>query len=207
MIRVNIWLPNLTNVGHSSAQIGCDGEAYSEYVSWWPGSENILKPNPGRCSSEEIDRESEKSLQHKYFEFSGLREEDSALWWRSFSASDRANYSLAQYNCSWAVISALKAGGSDNLFPWHRLFERYNLKVLNVDYEQTFWNYIKHAFQLKNDGHSWDYVVTRPLVDFLDALHPAWSPRDVLMYCDFLDAGIKRSNLGPIHKKWSRLNL
>jgi hypothetical protein len=208
MIRINVWFPDLEKVGHSSAIIGCESEPCSAYVSWWPsGDGSILKPNIGAGSSEAADIAAEGGPPHATREINGLREDEAAKWWNEFLEGRMAYYDLILQNCCWAVVSALKAGGADQFFPWYKIFHKYNFNTVKTPDTDTFFQYLKSAFKLsqQNNDHPrkdrWTFALKRPMVDLFDETSYAWSPRDVLTYCDHLLAGINRTALPNIGKR------
>jgi hypothetical protein len=195
MIRVNIWLPDSCNVGHTSAEISCAGPSYSTYVSWWPNYDNILKAHEGRSCTYEEDMRAEGRPSDVRHEIETLDEMASAKWWTEFLASEKPNYKLGGTNCSWAVVSALKAGGSDSCFPWFRLLEKHNLKNLSLPKEEALLYYLLRVFTLVREGNSWEFAFSRPLIDLADDTLPVWSPRDAHAYCRLLIAGIRGEDL------------
>ena len=192
MIRVHIWNPDSENVGHAAADIQC--ATSHDYISWWPNEPTIYKKVIGQnlTHAEDVANEGRKpDLTH---EFSDLDSDSASNWWQEF-LNDDPMYHLGSTNCSWAVVSALKAAGADARFPWHRLLEKHNLKNLHLPNTGTLKKYLISVFNLKRDGNSWKFASTRPLIDTLDDLLPAWSPRDTDGYCRLLDLGIRNADL------------
>ena len=183
-IIVNIWLPTAINVGHASAKIGCDGEEFSTYVSWWPSDDPTTK-SPGCYQSECEDLVAEKRKADVSINIEGLDEERAARWWREFRSSGEALYGLSDKNCSWAVVSALKAGGSDKLFPWHQKLESKNLFVARNrgGMFHMLASLLAHTLRLLSLGAGQRFAFLRPLVNLGDRYSPVWSPTDLFDYC------------------------
>ena len=192
MIRVHIWHPDSTNVGHAAAELS--GTASTEYVSWWPNEPTIAKKVIGQQLTFAEDVASEGRSPDTTHQFDDLDPDAASQWWLDFLAND-PHYHLGSTNCSWAVVSALKAAGADARFPWHRLLEKHNLKHLHLPNAGTLKRYLISVFNLKRDGNSWDFATMRPLIDMLDDLLPVWSPRDTDHYCHLLDLGIRGADL------------
>jgi hypothetical protein len=139
MIRVHVWLPNEQSVGHSSAEIGTAGEDHATYVSWWPTAEvsSIGSVTGGATPSLSYDI-GKKTVPDRTLDIEGLDEAETSIWWINFTRKPDAKYSLPIQNCSWAVVSALKAGGADKFFPWHQIFERLNVPLASLNADAAF---------------------------------------------------------------------
>jgi hypothetical protein len=127
MIRAFFWLPKGTNVGHSALQIGESGDELATYISWWPKAHlNFYKKAPGVGQSLEDDERAEGRPADLSVEFKRPNNADGLddlaelaihQWWIAFVSKD-FDYGLGGKNCSWAIIEALRAGGSDKYFPY-----------------------------------------------------------------------------------------
>lgn len=204
MIRVYFWLPNDADVGHSSAQIGCTNEGYAAYVSWWPSVPvNSPKPVSGRANSFATDVAIEKRNADVTFDIEGLDEVAASSWWSSFLATSTSDYNLRSNNCSWAVVAALKAGGSDAFFPWHQFFEKSNIPTTNLPglidgsaLPSIISKYGQHVIRLYLEGHYFRFSIKRPLIEIADDYLSVWSPKDALAYCSVLENNIRRVKAG-----------
>jgi hypothetical protein len=199
VIRTYFWLPTETNVGHSSAQIGCANETYASYVSWWPAAEIVLgKSIPGQANSLDGDIRSEGNKQpDKELDIGGLDETEASDWWRSMISNDESKYVLHKENCSWAVVRALEAAGSGKYFPWNHICERFNLPISAFHGSRAFEIIATHGLRairayLKN-GRA---AIKLPLASLVDDMSPIWSPKDALAYCVILQKNIERAKNG-----------
>lgn len=191
MITAYFWLPKGGNVGHTSAQIGCDNERYAAYVSWWPSFGNDpMKASRGFQNSVAGDIQAEGRAADVERLISGLDEAAAAQWWTTFLEGQRANYKLGTTNCSWAVINALKAGGADSHFPWRRILHKYNLQTISADLELGFIKFGYRAIRFFLQTKSIELATKLAAAQAGDDHLLTWSPRDALRYCDSLLAGI-----------------
>lgn len=191
MIKVYVWLPKNLNVGHSSLEISNADLGY-QYISWWPITENPIKENPGGFSTFENDVASENEEPHEIFEINGLDESKVIDWWVAFSTNNRSSYSLGKYNCSWAVIKALKAGGSDNYFPWYRFLDKHNTEIILPNLQNTLYRYIHESLKLliSNSKPNARLALKIPLINIVDKFTAIWSPTDVANYARLLTASM-----------------
>ncbi|WP_299892945.1 hypothetical protein [uncultured Ruegeria sp.] len=194
MIKVHVWLPRGTNVGHSSASILDENTKLVEYISWWPsGYSNPLKSNRGKPKCFEGDVHEEGRQPDDEREVDGLLEREAKNWWTEFREGDQANYDLVYQNCSWAVVMALKNAGADKYFPWKNILLKYNLKGIPRKTLTAFDDFVADVVRRKVGGNTWSQATTLSLVNMGDRVTPAWSPTDVLSYCDTLISGIDQA--------------
>lgn len=192
MVKVFIWYAKGLNVGHSSLEVTCPITYQNEYISWWPGDNNLLKKNAGQYSTFEQDKTAEGRSPDFEKEIERLDELKIIEWWRTFSNNSHSKYSLGKYNCSWAVIKGLKIGGADNYFPWHRFFDKKNIKIKLPDVKKVIWKYIDGMLDLhgKERITSTKLKLVRPLIDIIDEYSYTWSPNDVTTYVQLLELGM-----------------
>jgi hypothetical protein len=200
MILVYIWLPEGGNVGHTSLQLGEVGDPEVTYISWWPATNlDPLKKAQGVTHSLAEDIECESRLPDITIELEmlkngqGLNEGAIRNWWANFQ-SQNVKYGLGGKNCSWVVVSALKAGGSDRFFPWHKLNVKRNIPLKSflvpmivglLQYMtvqgipivqaalKSLHMYIDSFAKEVKDGNS----VTIAAVHAIDAFSSIWSPQ------------------------------
>ena len=220
MIQIFIWLPKGRNVGHISLQIGKSGDQHGTYISWWPRNQlNLYKKASGAGQSLQDDVLCESRCADITIEFNqpndgnGLDEVAIAEWWNTF-VSKKHEYGLGGKNCSWAVIQALRAGGSDKYFPWYKLNVQRNIPLKNA-----LLPVLATAIRLMilhGDVVASTHVVlglNRYAKSFLGGLKPSgslklaavavadefssvWSPHDALTYCLVLQKNIGRVRSG-----------
>jgi len=190
-IEVNIWMPNAYDVGHASLAV-----KDHTYISWWP-TEDPLKARPGAAPSFSGDVSAEGRLPDLVVRLHDLQADKICEWWDNFIAA-KNTYSLSNQNCSWAVVTALKAGGSDSFFQWHRLLEVKNLKKPVRNVLSPTSSIIRFAWNLSEkvlSGAETRRAFKRSVVDVANDFSPTWSPEDVLTYCLALQQSIFLSNL------------
>jgi hypothetical protein len=199
MITVYVWIPELENVGHSSAKIIDDSNNRTTYVSWWPSSsDSIMKKRTGHFNTYENDVLWEGKNPEFTYELKGLDESSAIDWWEEFITNANSNYSLGMYNCSWAVIKALKAAGADSHFPWHRFLDKNNQKIKLPNPEDIITKYLESMLNLfiekykqtENKKVSIKTSLKRPIIDIIDEFSSVWSPRDVIKYVNLLTQSI-----------------
>ncbi len=205
MIKIYIWLPTNKLVGHAAAQILTGN--INEYISWHPGEEqtNVLKSEEGRAFTLQEDAFKTNPPQ-EVIQIDGLDEQKALDWWIGFKNDSKSNYNLATSNCSTVVARVLKAGGSNDFFPWFRILEKYNQKTKLLSgrfINDSFSNYIHKMINIlqdkdiKNENDEDISVKERiilatkmPVVQILDEYSSYWSPTDLLNYCCLLKQGM-----------------
>jgi hypothetical protein len=206
MIHTYFWLPRLDQVGHCSALVGSESDEHSCYISWWPATPaGPMKPVLGRSHSPEQDKKAEGRDADAVLQIDDLDEKAASQWWADFASNDHASYNLRSQNCSWAVITALKAAGSDKFIPWHQFFQRFNipntLGILDGSASiNLVMNYTLDVMRLYSSGMNAMYSIKRPMVDVGDEISSTWSPKDALAYCGVLQKNIERARTGA--KLW-----
>ena len=183
MIEVAIWFPSGLNVGHAAAQVGTLGEEHASYISWWPGSGVVLKADPGSVNGRSDDERAEGRAADETVEFHDLNEPAATGWWRAFLASYDANYQLAFQNCSWAVIQALKAAGSDRYFPWYKVNKTANFELKLPSADRLLMAYLRGMRSALKAGATFKTSSKMGLVYAADDVGPFWSPTDAFDYC------------------------
>jgi hypothetical protein len=112
MVKVHVWLPNGTHVGHAALTVGDD------YISFWPdgGAEKkdlkIKRSQPGMWMQdlrEDIHNEGDRwpitvDLPHL--------DADQVLQYVKDLQRNTPRYQLARHNCSHVVAAALMAGAA-----------------------------------------------------------------------------------------------
>jgi hypothetical protein len=191
MVTINIWLPEKMNVGHSSLEINCRHGTNSRYISWWPTENNILKTHRGGVNFFEADVKEEGALPNMTWYFDLLDEAKIAEWWDDFLASGKNNYNLISTNCSWAVIKALRAGGSDSKIPWTKFATKYNIFFGFPDLSNILYKYSIQVYKTYRYTSSTAMALKRPLIDIADEYSSVWSPTDVNSYCEILEKSVK----------------
>lgn len=187
MIVAEFWLPRNQSVGHAAATIVSERDGYTTNISWGPTGDEI-KNAMGHSTSDE----SEPNLPDRTITIFGLDDKAAAIWADNCKNDPRSKYNLGSTNCSWAVVSALKAGGSDKYFPMHQFHLTRNAKI-KVDGKfltRVVCNYFLHVLHLLNKKEERDYAIQRPFIDILDACTPVWSPQDAFQYCSVLQENL-----------------
>jgi hypothetical protein len=141
----------------------------------------------------------------------GLNVEAIYLWWSEFKTK-KLEYGLAGKNCSWAVVEALKAGGSDQLFPWHKIATKKNIPLENLMMtlttvllrEATFGDIF--AVQsagvrmlqriIRSNKAGYGKSLKSVALAAGDAFSNVWSPQDALAYCLIVQENAGRSRAG-----------
>lgn len=187
----------MKDVGHASALVVAADGSSSIYISWWPTA-NALKSEEGASHTYDQDIEAEKCEPDIVFNVSGLNEAKAIQFWQDLLSSDAETYDIYKQNCSWAVVSALKAAGSDEYFPWHQKLESKNLfKPRNQGgFLTVIARYVTHSLRLLILKAGAFFSFLRPLVDIGDRYAATWSPEDLEDYCRILVVNIKRTREG-----------
>jgi hypothetical protein len=221
MIRVFFWLPGRGNVGHASLEIVDDSDGRRTYISWWPKTPlNIYKKAAGTGQSLEDDEQCEGRPADILIEFEslcekGLNEPAIREWWIDFQKK-KHDYGFGGKNCSWVVIEALKAGGSDKYFPWYRITTQRNIPIQSVILPliaillrlsllhgdiamsaRVFFNLQKYAIKFAK-GIRPTGSLKLAAVAIADEFSNVWSPRDALAYSLLLQQNIDRVQSGKI---------
>lgn len=190
MVKINIWLPETINVGHSSLEVDCIKGINSRYISWWPTEDKLHKSHPGGTNTFAEDVKAEGTLPNMIWYLDSLDEQKIAEWWDSFLASGKSNYNLASTNCSWAVIKALRAGGSDTKIPWTKFATKYNIFFGFPDLTNILYKYSVRAYKTYKYTSNTSMSLKRPLIDIADEYSSVWSPTDVNSYCNILEKSL-----------------
>jgi hypothetical protein len=112
MVKVHIWLPNASHIGHAALTIN------NTYVSFWPDGEagkkdlKIKTSQPGTFMLDLTDDiHNEGDREPTTIELNDLNEEKILEHIRSIQVSI-PRYQLARHNCSNVVVDCLKVGSS-----------------------------------------------------------------------------------------------
>ncbi len=207
MIKVYVWEPKGINVGHSSLEVNCPITNEDGYISWWPPyNGSFVKKNLGQASTYIQDVKTEKRSPDYEIEIITLDEQKVLNWWNTFLKDSESKYSLGKYNCSWAVIKGLQAGGANDYFPWHRFIHQNNFKIKIPNVQKVIWKYVNSVLNLliKEKEASIKDKLFVPLIHIIDEYSSTWSPYDVITYVQLLDLGINgKDNLTDRLKKLS----
>lgn len=179
MIRIHVWFPHGTQVGHAAAQIGHVDDADS-YVSWWPSDPARWKEvRAGAANSYEADKDSEKRDSDEQRLLYGLDEPAAKRWWGSLRQR-QGSYAATTHNCAWAVISMLKAAGGDKYIHWTRTLSKYNVSL------GMFIPMVCAIGSARGGG-----------MTVVDNCTQIWTPSDVLRYADAVIHGQNHSVAPP----------
>jgi hypothetical protein len=200
-------------------QVGEPTDPESIYISWWPSAQlDQLKKAPGTTQSLVEDIVSEGREPDASIDFEelpnkkGLDEKAIRKWWIAFQ-SEKVKYGLGGKNCSWVVISALRAGGSDKFFPWYRVNIKRNIPLKSVLMPivipllqfitvqhiaivptalSAFRVYVASFAKELKGGASFKLAA----VAAVDAFSSIWSPEDTLAFCIVLKENLERRKAG-----------
>jgi hypothetical protein len=130
-VKINVWYPKGSNVGHASI------EFHGTYMSWWPGSVNASKlkmtkmvfaGGPGQAPTFEHDKSSEGGEPSWTGDYFGWENDDKAIeYWKKVYFSDLqkgisaaregnagATYNFVTNNCCDVVDKLLATAGAYN---------------------------------------------------------------------------------------------
>ena len=198
MIKVNVWLPKESNVGHASVAIEDDFGATVEYISWWPTrGNNPLKRMPGTSPTFAKDIEDEGYYPDNEIRIHGLDEVKISDWWATFRRGEET-YSLGGQNCSWVAINALNAGHAADFFNWTDWLTTSNFRrpilgwanffVKTLGLPNSHRSLIDRISNRLSSGNSLKESATYTAVDIADENSAVWSPIDVQLFSQKLQS-------------------